>query len=81
MFYPYIKQYLTYLPSRQRGVPNQYISRLLNSDQKTLEIDTKQLNISEPYKFYLACAKAAARSGACKVKKEGTKIILARLSG
>jgi hypothetical protein len=68
------------MPTRKRGIPKTYISRLLNSDQKTLEIDTKQLNISEPYKFYLACAKAAARSGACKVKKEGTKIILARLS-
>jgi hypothetical protein len=78
LFYPYIKEYLTYLPTPKRGIPKTYISRLLNSDQKTLEIDTEQLEISEPYKFYMACFKAATRSGACRVRKDGVKIILER---
>jgi hypothetical protein len=66
------------MPTRKRGIPKTYISRLLNSDQKTLEIDTEQLEISEPYKFYMACFKAATRFGACRVKKDGVKIILER---
>lgn len=79
MFQPYIKAYLTYLPTPKRGVPKTYISRLLNSDQKTLEIDTEQLKTSDSQKFYMACFQAARRSRVCKAKKDGVKVILERI--